>query len=160
MNVLPSQSIRTFIIANITVRWRRMRNTRVWRRRNITLRQLSGDVYVIGITFVGNGETILWCGEMLTMCEIRPQHGGNLPFDFEASHGTIDLIVGVKVPRNLNETVTAHDLLDSFDLTICKASFDGTTFQIPELHLLFNRKTTMEFSCLILLDSYTKHYNK
>jgi hypothetical protein len=93
--------------------------------------------------------------------EIRPKKGGDLPFDFDArAGGKFDLIVRVKVPSELLGYITAHDLLDSFDLTICKASFDGTTFKIPEPHLLFNRKSTMEPYRRTLLDSYMNHYGK
>ena len=70
------------------------------------------------------------------------------------------MIVGVKVPSELLGIITAHDLLDSFDLTICKASFDGTTFKIPEPHLLFNRKSTMEPCRRLFLQSYMNHYGK
>ena len=95
--------------------------------------------------------------------KIRPKKGGDLPFDFDENcQGNIDLIVGVKVPSDLHPSylgnITAHDLLDSFDLTICKASFDGTTFKIPEPHLLFNRKSTMEPCRRTLLQCYMYHY--
>jgi hypothetical protein len=92
--------------------------------------------------------------------EIRPKKGGDLPFDFDASSGCIDLIVGMKVPSELLGYITAYDLLHSFDLTICKASFDGTTFKISEPHLLFNRKSTMETCRRTLLGSYMNHYGK
>ena len=91
--------------------------------------------------------------------KIRPKKGGDLPFDFDENcQGNIDLIVGVKVPSELLGKITAYDLLDSFDLTICKASFDGTTFKIPEPHLLFNRKSTMEPCRRTLLQWYMHYY--
>mmetsp|Transcript_23077 Transcript_23077/g.23343 ORF Transcript_23077/g.23343 Transcript_23077/m.23343 type:complete len:299 (+) Transcript_23077:258-1154(+) len=89
--------------------------------------------------------------------KIGPKEGGKFPFDFNGD-GKIDLCVGLKVPPHLRGDVTALDLLDSFDLNICKASFDGTTFRISEPHLMFNRKTSMEPHRCAILGSYIKHY--
>ena len=37
-----------------------------------------------------------------------------------------------------------RELLNSFDLSICKASWDGNTFRIPHPHLTFARKSITE----------------
>lgn len=54
--------------------------------------------------------------------------------------------------------ITPFDILDDFDLTICKASFDGKTFRIPEPHLTFARKTSMEPNRRAVVESYLKHF--
>ena len=82
---------------------------------------------------------------------IKPKPGGNLPFDFDG-HGRIDLIVAqCGLP-----TVSA--LLDGFDLEICKASFDGRKFHIPDPHLTFAAKTKMEPSRQAVVGSYVRHH--
>lgn len=70
---------------------------------------------------------------------IKPKKGGDLPFDFDGDD-CIDLIVA-KIGE---DGVTLFDLLEDFDLTICKASFDGKTFRIPDPHRTFSAKSTME----------------
>jgi hypothetical protein len=54
---------------------------------------------------------------------IKPKAGGNLPFDFNADH-SIDLVVA-KVNKS------AYDLLNDFDIEICKTSWNGKNFKIP-----------------------------
>ena len=83
---------------------------------------------------------------------IKPKPGGDLPFDREGE-GNIDLIVGRK---NVNSSLA---LLDDFDLTICKASFDGKTFRIPDPHRMFSRKSTMEPNRRAVVESYVRHFN-
>ena len=75
---------------------------------------------------------------------------GKIPFDFFGS-GKIDLIVAK------SDTV-ASALLDGFDLEICKASFDGKKFHIPDPHLTFAGKTRMESNRRAVVGSYVKHH--
>jgi len=75
-----------------------------------------------------------------------------LPFDFYGN-GSIDLVVARR------EVNTPFALLDDFDLTICKASFNGKNFCIPDPHLTFSRKSTMETHRRAVVESYVKHYN-
>ena len=49
----------------------------------------------------------------------------------------LDLVVGYNCAM-------ATDVLKFFDITICAASFDGTTFRIPSPHLTFTRRTHIE----------------
>ena len=68
--------------------------------------------------------------------DIKPKPGGDLPFDFHGE-AQVDLIVATA-------GLSASDLLEGFDLDICKASFDGKKFHIPNPHLTFAGKTKME----------------
>ena len=103
---------------------------------------------------------------------IKPNAGGTLPFDFDGD-GSIDLVVAKVYGDNegaakktgkpskkkaKKSEATPFDILDDFDLTICKASFDGKTFRIPEPHLTFARKTTMEPYRRAVVESYLKHF--
>ena len=104
---------------------------------------------------------------------IKPNAGGTLPFDFNGD-GNIDLVVAKvqddndmlrtgkpskkKAKKSKMSDVTPLEILDDFDLTICKASFDGKTFRIPEPHLTFARKTTMEPHRRAVVESYLKHF--
>jgi hypothetical protein len=81
---------------------------------------------------------------------IKPKPGGNLPFDFDG-HRNIDLIVAQR-------GLPASSLLDGFDLEICKASFDGRKFHIPDPHLTFAAKTKMEPSRQAVVGSYVRHH--
>ena len=49
-------------------------------------------------------------------------------------------------------------LCNCFDLTICKASFDGKTFRVPDPHRTFAAKSTMEPNRRAIVESYVKHY--
>ena len=104
--------------------------------------------------------------------DIKPSAGGSLPFDYHGD-GKIDLVVAKTHDGNKETTkktgkssekeakkteVTPFEILDDFDLTICKASFDGKTFRIPEPHLTFARKTTMEPNRCAVVESYLKHF--
>jgi hypothetical protein len=84
--------------------------------------------------------------------DIKPKPGGHLPFDFHGT-GEIDLIIG-------QVGLSASDLLDGFDLEICKASFDGKKFHIPDPHLTFAAKTKMEPNRQAVVGSYTTHYRE
>ena len=84
--------------------------------------------------------------------DIKPKPGGDLPFDREGE-GNIDLIVARK------NMITPFSILDDFDLTICKASFDGKTFRIPDPHRTFRGKSTMEPNRRAVVESYVKHFN-
>ena len=84
------------------------------------------------------------------MYAIKPKPGGNLPFDFDG-RGDIDLIVAQR-------GLPASSLLDGFDLEICKASFDGRKFHIPDPHLTFAAKTKMEPSRQAIVGSYVRHH--
>ena len=84
--------------------------------------------------------------------DIKPKPGGNLPFDFDG-RGNIDLIVA-------KAGIPASSLLDGFDLEICKASFDGKNFHIPDPHLTFAGKTKMESNRRAVVGSYVKHHRE
>ena len=100
---------------------------------------------------------------------IKTKANGDLPFDFNGS-GNIDLIVARVNARSKQASknksskkekapeTSAFDLLDDFDLEMCKASFDGTKFRIPDPHLTFARKTTMEPNRRAVVESYVKHF--
>jgi len=83
---------------------------------------------------------------------IKPNLGGDLPFDFHGE-GSIDLIVA-----RIKTKGGASSLLEDFDLTICKASFDGKTFRIPDPHRTFSAKSTMEPNRRAVVESYVKHF--
>jgi len=83
---------------------------------------------------------------------IKPKPGGDLPFDFDG-YGSIDLIVA-----RMNTEGGASSLLEDFDLTICKASFDGKHFRIPDPHRTFSAKSTMEPNRAAVVESYVKHF--
>ena len=87
---------------------------------------------------------------------IKPKPGGDLPFDFHGD-GSIDLIVGSTWKKGVGE-VTPFELLDDFDLTICKASFDGKTFRVPDPHRTFSAQSTMEPNRRAVVESYVKHF--
>mmetsp|Transcript_11748 Transcript_11748/g.18017 ORF Transcript_11748/g.18017 Transcript_11748/m.18017 type:complete len:350 (-) Transcript_11748:1044-2093(-) len=84
--------------------------------------------------------------------DIKPKPGGKLPFDFEGKGG-IDLIVA-------KTGIPTSSLLDGFDLEICKASFDGKKFHIPDPHLTFAGKTRMEANRRAVVSSYVKHHRE
>ena len=83
---------------------------------------------------------------------IKPKPGGDLPFDFHGE-GSIDLIVA-----RIKTKGGASSLLEDFDLTICKASFDGKNFRIPDPHRTFSAKSTMEPNRRAVVESYVKHF--
>jgi hypothetical protein len=83
--------------------------------------------------------------------DIKPKPGGDLPFDFRGE-GNLDLVVS-KVNKN------AYDLLGDFDLTICKASWNGKNFRIPNPHQAFAGKSTYNPLRRAVLNSYMKHFN-
>lgn len=83
--------------------------------------------------------------------DIKPKPKGELPFDFRGD-GTIDLIVS-KVNKN------AYDLLDDFDLTICKACWNGKNFKIPNPHETFCAKSTYDSKRCAVVNSYMTHYS-
>jgi hypothetical protein len=60
----------------------------------------------------------------------------------------VDLVVGE------SECTEAIHLLDSFDIIICKCSFDGQKFRIPDPHLTFAFQTKMEPARQALMDSF------
>lgn len=86
--------------------------------------------------------------------DIKPKEGGDLPFDREGD-GNIDLIVA-KVDDE--EEIAPFDVLEDFDLTICKASFDGKKFRIPDPHRTFNSMSTMEPVRRSVVECYVNHF--
>ena len=88
---------------------------------------------------------------------IKPKRGGTLPFDFNGDD-SIDLIVARLKASGSKKAVTPLDLLDDFDLTICKSSFDGRNFRIPDPHRTFNAQSTMETDRRAVVESYVRHY--
>ena len=83
--------------------------------------------------------------------DIKPKQGGNIPFDFNG-FGKVELIVA-------KTGLSAPDLLKGFDLDICKASFDGKKFHIPDPHLTFAGKTKMEPNRSAVVGSYVRHHS-
>ena len=81
---------------------------------------------------------------------IKPKQGGNLPYDVRGV-GNVDLIVAQR-------DLPVASLLDGFDLEICKASFDGKKFHIPDPHLTFAGKTRMEPNRKAVVGSYVRHH--
>jgi hypothetical protein len=77
---------------------------------------------------------------------------GNLPFNYQSANqgGKIDLVVGE------TSCTDARSLLNSFDLSICAASFDGAKFRIPHPHLTFNGKVVIEPKRLALMAKYSE----
>jgi len=86
------------------------------------------------------------CSHLCNLCDWILPH----TIDFDAS-GKIDLIVA-------RRSKSPNDLLQDFDLTICKASFDGSKFHIPNPHQTFSRKSTMEPSRKAVVESYLTHF--
>eukprot|EP00986_Skeletonema_menzelii_P009040 scaffold4012_cov127-Skeletonema_menzelii.AAC.2 len=101
----------------------------------------SMDFGILGVVPINDGRH-----------DIKPRPGGNLPFDFTGS-GSVDLIVA-------KTGIPTSSLLDSFDLEICKASFDGRKFHIPDPHLTFAGKTRMETNRRAVVSSYVKHHRE
>jgi hypothetical protein len=87
--------------------------------------------------------------------------GDPLPFDFKfgaydmygEKYKAVDLVVA---KANFS---SASALLDDFDLTICRACWDGQTFVIPDPHLTFAGCTEMESHKKDLMMSYQRHYD-
>ena len=90
---------------------------------------------------------MLHCSHLCSTCDLLLPPNNT---DFEAS-GKIDLIVA-------RRSKSPNDLLQDFDLNICKASFDGSKFHIPNPHQTFSRKTTMEPSRKAVVESYVTHF--
>ena len=64
---------------------------------------------------------------------------GGFPCFWDAGHGSkVQLIIGKECSKD------ARDLLRTFDLAICKASFDGNTFRCPSPHDTFNAKSAVD----------------
>jgi hypothetical protein len=76
---------------------------------------------------------------------------GVLPFNYEPfayEAAPVDLVVGETGCQD------ALSLLESVDLTICAASWDGQTFRIREPHLTFNKTALIEPRRLALMTNY------
>jgi hypothetical protein len=72
---------------------------------------------------------------------------GNLVYDRDGQK-TVDMVVGESGVTN------ALDLLESFDIILCKASFDGNRFRIPFPHLSFNHVSSMDPARLKLMQQF------
>jgi hypothetical protein len=72
--------------------------------------------------------------------------GESIPFYNDCTARQLDLVVAEP------ECMDARVLLDAFDIVICRASFDGTVFRIPDPHLTFKRQTALEPHRKQLLD--------
>jgi hypothetical protein len=69
----------------------------------------------------------------------RGSADGVFPFDRRLKdYSTLELMVA------RSKETTALKLIDQFDLSICKVSFDGKSFRIPSPHLTFNAASTMD----------------
>jgi hypothetical protein len=76
---------------------------------------------------------------------------GVLPFNYKPfayEDAPVDLVVGESGCQD------ALSLLESVDLTICAASWDGQTFRIREPHLTFNKTALIEPRRLALMANY------
>jgi hypothetical protein len=78
-----------------------------------------------------------------------------LPFNFNGGSGLVsmDLVVSERQCHD------ARQLLESFDLSICGCSFDGTTFRIPHPHLTFSSKAMIEPRRHALMEAFVAHTN-
>jgi hypothetical protein len=90
---------------------------------------------------------------------IQPLPGDDFPFDFlfssdyEYRQKVIDLVVGK------TEVLFATELTDDFDLSICKASWDGEVFCIPDPHHAFNGQSRMDSNRKAVMESYMRHFD-
>jgi hypothetical protein len=78
---------------------------------------------------------------------IGPLEGDDFPFNFEAD-ANLDLVVAEK------EVSSALTLLESFDLLICKASWNGQCFHIKDPHSTFSRCFCMEPNRKAIMQKY------
>jgi hypothetical protein len=77
--------------------------------------------------------------------------GQELPYNFHSQESkVIDLVVAEADCKD------ARGLLKSFDIVICKCSFDGQTFRIPDPHLTFTKQTRLEPTRMDLMLAYCK----
>jgi hypothetical protein len=89
---------------------------------------------------------------------IQPLPGDDLfPFDLDFcdlqdyyDQKAIDLVVGK------TEVLFATELTDDFDLSICKASWDGEVFRIPDPHYAFNGQSTNRKA---VMESYMRQFD-
>lgn len=82
---------------------------------------------------------------------IRTLPGHALSFDFNLeSERKLDLVIAEPGCDD------ALELLESFDIIICKCSFDGTKFRIPEPHRTFKMKSSLEPKRRRLMRAFAK----
>ena len=75
--------------------------------------------------------------------------GGIFPYDYDLEHETIlQLIIGKKSSQD------ARELLESFDLTICKTAYDGRSFHIPAPYDTFRLRTRVTAARRALVEDY------
>lgn len=84
---------------------------------------------------------------------IKPLPGDPFPFNYEFGHGAIDLVVAT------DQCSSASELLEDFDLNICKAFWDGEVFSIPGPHYTFAHRSKMEPMRKAFVQSYMRHYS-
>jgi hypothetical protein len=83
--------------------------------------------------------------------KMRVLPGGKLPYNFKLQcDATIDLVVGESGCKD------AQDLLGSFDILLCKASFDGLKFRIPHPHFSFMQQSALESTRQELMQTFVK----
>ena len=82
---------------------------------------------------------------------IRVLPGTPLPFDWNLRRKTsLDLVVS---EAGIDD---ARRLLDSFDLLLCKASFDGAAFRIPDPHRSLAARSRLEPQRLALMEAFAE----
>jgi len=76
------------------------------------------------------------------------------PFDFHYDKDPtyVDLVVAKA------GCASAKDLLDDFDLSLCKASWDGKNFHIPDPHYAFTGRSKLEPNRKRLMEAYRRFY--
>lgn len=86
--------------------------------------------------------------------EIASLPGDPFAFDYYCSWQptTFDLVVSRANGRSVD------DILADFDLNICKAKWNGTTFSIPDPHYTFRRRSKMDPQWNTWMKSYQRHY--
>lgn len=85
---------------------------------------------------------------------IETRYGDPFPFDLRMNgdKSAVDLVVSARWILN------PRNILDDFDLSICKSSYDGLKFLTPEPHKTFNGHSTIERERRALMMAYRQNY--
>lgn len=99
---------------------------------------------------------------------IEPLPGDSFPFDYEYAEGESVHRRGGSKPKKQTafdlvvstmDCSSSRELLGSFDLDICKVSWNGNTFSIPNPHFTFASRSRMEPRRESLMKEYQQHYD-
>lgn len=83
--------------------------------------------------------------------------GTALPFDFNGGDYWDPLKIDLVVGSDHNEP-DATEMLESFDLSICKSWWDGKFFHVCQPHLTFDYKAVLEPERRLLMQRYQESY--